>query len=128
MDELSIIPNSKLRDLIAKGLKYMESFKVIWDKVLSLLCEAVDQYALQWAKCEKVELSVLSSWKQMINGQIEERISKLEQNFKQTTGKVLQNADIKACLFDPHNKYVFVPADKAPNNIIIMCKGIRSRL
>ena len=51
-----------------------------------------------------------------------ERISKLKQNFKQPTGKVLQNADVKACLSDLHNKYVFVPADKAPNNIIIICK------
>ena len=93
-----------------------------WDKHLSLLCEAVDQYALQWAKREIVELSVLLSWKQMVKGQIEERISKLKQNFKQPTGKVLQNANLKACLFDLHNKYVFVPADKAPNNIIIICK------
>ena len=58
----------------------------------------------------------------MVKGQIEERISKLKQNFKQPTGKVLQNADVKACLSDLHNKYVFVPADKAPNNIIIICK------
>ena len=35
---------------------------------------------------------------------------------------MLQNADIKACLSDLHNKYVFVPADKASNNIIIICK------
>ena len=69
-----------------------------------------------------VEHSVLSSWKEMVKGQIEERISKLKQNFKQPTGKVLQNADVKACLSDLHNKYVFVPADKAPNNIIIICK------
>ena len=82
----------------------------------------VDQYALQWTKQEIVELSVLSSWKEMVKDQIEERISKLKQNFKQPTGKVLQNADVKACLSDLHNKYVFVPADKAPNNIIIICK------
>ena len=58
----------------------------------------------------------------MVKGQTEERISKLKQNFKQPTGKVLQNVDVKACLSDLHNKYVFVPADKAPNNIIIICK------
>ena len=81
-----------------------------------------DQYALQWTKREMVELSVLSSWKEMVKDQIEERISKLKQNFKQPTGKVLQNADVKACLSDLHNKYVFVPADKVPNNIIIICK------
>ena len=58
----------------------------------------------------------------MVKSQIEDCISKLKQNFKQPTGKVLQNADVKACLSDLHNKYVFVPADKAPNNIIIICK------
>ena len=71
---------------------------------------------------EIVELSVLSSWKEIVKGQIEERISKVKQNFKQPTGKVLQNADVKACLSYLHNKYVFVPSDKAPNNIIIICK------
>ena len=120
--DLSIIPNFKLRDLIAKGPKYREPCKVDWDKNLSLLCEAVDQYALQWAKREIVELSVLSSWKEMVKGQIEERISKLKLNFKQPTGKVLQNADVKACLSYLHSKYVFVPADKAPNNVVIICK------
>ena len=67
---LSIIPNSKLRDLTAKDPKYREPCKVDWDKNLSLLCEAVDQYALEWAKGEMVELSVLSSWKEMIKGKL----------------------------------------------------------
>ena len=120
--DLSIIPNSKLRDLIANSPKYREQCKIDWDKSLSLLCEAVDQYALKWAKRELVELSVLSSWKEMVKGQIKQHISQLKQNFKQPTGKVLQNVDVKACLSDLHNKYVFVPADKAPNNIIIICK------
>ena len=120
--DFSIIPNSKLRDLIAKGPKYREPCKVDWDKNLSLLCEVVDQYALQWAEREMVELSVLSSWKEMVKGQIKEHISKLKQNFKQPTGKVLPNADVKACLSDLHNKYVFVPIDAAENNIIIIYK------
>ena len=111
-----------MKDLIAKGPKYREPCKVDWDKNLSLLCEDVDQYVLQWAIREIVELSVLSSGKGMVKGQIEERISKLKQNFKQPNGKVLQNVDVKACLSDLHNKYVFVPADKVPDNIIIICK------
>ena len=49
-------------------------------------------------------------------GKIEEHISKLKQHFKEPTGKVMQNVDVKACLSDLHNKYVFEPADKAPNN------------
>ena len=69
-----------------------------------------------------VELSVLSSWKEMVKGQIEEHISKLKQNFKQSAGKMLQNGDVKACLSDPHSKYGFVPTDKSPDNIIVICK------
>ena len=88
-DDLSVIPNSKFRDLIAKGPKYREPCKVDWDRNLSLSCEAVDQCALQWAKQEMVELSVLSSWKEMVKGQTEEPIFKLKQNFKQSTGRVL---------------------------------------
>ena len=45
-----------------------------------------------------VEPSVLSSWKEMAKSQIEERISKQKQNLKQPTGKVLQNAGVKACM------------------------------
>ena len=72
------------------------------------MCEAVDQYALQWAKWEIVELSVLSSWKEMVKGQIEEHcISKIKQNFKQPTGKVLQNVDVKECLSDLHNMFLY---------------------
>ena len=82
--DLSDIPNSKLRDLIAKGSTYREPRKVDWHKNLSLLCEAVDQCALQWAKRKMVGLSVPLSWKQMVKSQAEERISKLKQNFKQT--------------------------------------------
>ena len=58
----------------------------------------------------------------MVKGQIEECISKLKQNFKHPTGKMLQNADVKACLSDLHNRYVLVSADEAPNNIMIICK------
>ena len=88
--DLSVIPNSKLRDLFAKGPKYREPCKVDWDKNLSLLCEAVDQYTLQWAKREIVELSVLSSWKEMVKGQIEKRISKLKQPPQAQIGKLWQ--------------------------------------
>ena len=82
--DLSIIPNSKLRDLIGKGPKYREPCKVDWDKNLSLLCEAVDQYALQWAKREIVELSVLSSWKEMVKGQIERTCFQAKTEFQTT--------------------------------------------
>ena len=44
---LSVFPNFKLRDLIAKDPKYGEPCKVDWDENLSFLCEAAYHYALQ---------------------------------------------------------------------------------
>ena len=62
--------------------KYREQSKIDLDKNSSLLREAVDQYAMQWAELETVELSVLSPWKEVAKGLIEERVSKIKQNFK----------------------------------------------
>ena len=70
-----------------------------------------------------VELSVLSSRKEMVKSQIKERTSKLKQNFKQPVDKVLQSAEVKSCRSDLHNWYISVPADKAPYNIVIICKS-----
>ena len=36
---------------------------------------------------------------------------------------MLKNVDVKSCLPDLHNKYVLVPADKAPSNVIMICKS-----
>ena len=44
---ISVIPNSKLKDLITKGPDYREPCRVDRDKNLSPLCKAVDQYALR---------------------------------------------------------------------------------
>ena len=73
-----------------------------------------------------VKLSIISYWQEMIKSQTEERISKLKQNLKQPTGKVLRNAEVKVCLSDLYSKYVLVPTDKAKNKIfyhtIVICK------
>ena len=46
----------------------------------------------------------------------------MEINFKQPSHKVLDNHTVKECLNQLHEKFVFVPADKAGNNVIIVCK------
>ena len=66
----------KLQTILQSYVKGITSR--LWDKNLSLLCKAVDQYALQLAKWEMVVLSVISSGKEMVKGQIEERIFKLK--------------------------------------------------
>ena len=43
-------------------------------------------------------------------------------NFKSPKGKVLDQPDVKDTLHKLHANYVLVPADKAANNVIIVCK------
>ena len=45
-----------------------------------------------------------------------------ETEFQRTQWQGVAKCRQKACLPDLHYKYVFVPADKAPNNIIIICR------
>ena len=40
----------------------------------------------------------------------------------EVTGKVLDQPDVKDTLHKLHANYVLVPADKAANNVIIVCK------
>ncbi len=117
--DLTIIDNHKLKDLILKGPKYREPTKVNWVKNKSMIFDSVDLYAKKWAKREREDLSLLSLWKDKVKSIIETRISKLERNFKQPKHKVLENHSVKECLKQLHEKFVFVPADKAGNNVIL---------
>ena len=61
MGDISITPNSTLRDLIAIGTKYGDPSKVNWNKNTTLALEPVNNYALQKAKRAVVGLLVLPS-------------------------------------------------------------------
>ena len=53
---------------------------------------------------------------------VADRISNLKGHFKSPKWKVLDQLDVKDTLHKLHANYVLVPADKAANNVIIVCK------
>ena len=53
---------------------------------------------------------------------VADRISNLKGHFKSPKCKVLDQLDVKDTLHKLHANYVLVPADKAANNVIIVCK------
>ena len=53
---------------------------------------------------------------------VADRISNLKGHFKSPKCKVLDQPDVKDTLHKLHANYVLVPADKAANNVIIVCK------
>ena len=79
-------------------------------------------YAKNWSKREQVELKYLSEWKDQLKELVTDRISNLKGHFKSPKCKVLDQPDVKDTLHKLHANYVLVPADKAANNVIVVCK------
>ena len=82
----------------------------------------IDLYAEQWSKREQVDLKYLSEWKDQIKELVVERISSLKEKILSPKQKILSDPDVKDTLRRLHDDFVLVPADKAANNVIVVCK------
>ena len=87
-----------------------------------MFLESIDLYAKSWSTREQVELKYLSKWKDQLKELFADRISNLKGHFKSPKCKVLDQLDVKDTLHKLHANYYLVPADKAANNVIIVCK------
>ena len=67
----------------------------------------------QWSKGEQVDPKHLSEWK---------RISTLKEKLQSAKQKILNDPDVKDTLTRLHDDFVLVPADKAANNVTVVCK------
>ena len=119
---LEIISNVALRKLISKGPKFREQNKIAWGKDKKIILDAIENHAKSWAKKENSDISVLDEWTEEIRAIVNTKIRKLQRQVTQPPDPILTDKDVKTCLEQLHDKYVFVPADKAANNVIIICK------
>ena len=69
-----------------------------------------------------MELKYLSEWKDQLNELVADRISNLKMHFKSLKCKVFDEPDVKDTIYNLHANYVLVPAHKAANNVIAVCK------
>ena len=88
----------------------------------TMFSESIDLYAKNWSKREQVELNYLSEWKDQLKELAADRISNLKGHLKYPKCKVLAQPGVKDTLHKLHANYILVPADKAANNVIIVCK------
>ena len=121
-EDLRVIENARLRELVAKGPKYREPNRVNWKATETMFLESIDLYAKNWSKREQVDLKYLSEWKDHLKELVTDHISNLKGHFKSPKCKVLDQPDVKDTLHKLQANYVLVPADKAANNVIIVCK------
>ena len=86
-----------------------------------MISNSIDLYAEQWSKREQVDLKYLSEWKDQIKELVVERISSLNEKIRSLKQKILSNLDVKDTLKRLHDDFVLVPADKAADNVIVVC-------
>ena len=67
-------------------------------------------------------MSALEEWSETVKLIIKNRISNLQRREFRVKPKILEDRHVRAYLNELHEKYVLVPADKAGNNIIFVCK------
>ena len=121
--DLNIISNESLRNVLSKGPKYREPKSINWNFNFKLLMDAVEDYARKWNKREQdTEIDSLSEWVKAVRSLIQLRIKKLRRSMNANATSIFNNRDVAETLASIHNEYVVVPADKAPNNIVFICK------
>ena len=117
--DLNIIRISKFRDILSKGPK-PRSFT--WKQNSKLILDSVEEYARRWAKKEDVEVDTLSEWVKSVMSLVNRRVSVLSRTMSRRHESVFDDQDVAAELAEIHEKFVVVPADKASDNIVFVCK------
>ena len=121
--DLCIIKDRHLRKLLLKGPSYREQNNINWNKVITLILHAVNKYRVKWAKKERIDVRVLAEWEHEVCALVKKRVAYLKRkHICQRKCKVLTNNKHLEYLEAFQQHFVLVPADKAANNIIVVCK------
>ena len=76
----------------------------------------------KWAEREKVDNQVLLEWYNNVVQDVSKAVTRLNKNRKKTKKMTLSSPVISKILEDLQKEFVFVPTDKASNNIAVVCK------
>jgi hypothetical protein len=77
----------------------------------------------RWAKHENKELHTLSAWVKSIRGILKSRIRNIRTKVRTTYPSVFSKPELINALERLHEEFVLVPADKACDNIVFVCKA-----
>jgi hypothetical protein len=97
---------------------------VNWDKFEKDLRISLESCVTKWAFDKKVESSVFDCWIDEVMSQVKSKVKKLRSRRHNRRRSVLGSPDVAKYLAELQEKYVFVPTDKASNNLAVVCKKL----
>ena len=81
------------------------------------------EYKRRWSTREGVDVRAFNEWEHKVNECIQRKIASLRnKHINKRRRHVLKCKKHLESLNSLHSKYVLVPADKAANNVIVVCK------
>ena len=87
------------------------------------IASALNDFGNRWCKRESVECNAMKEWKLSIFNIVDKRIKFYSQNTNLLPPKPKSSfRHLKQGIQEFHRKYVLVPADKAANNVVVVCR------
>ena len=120
--DFGIITNEDLKQLLLKGPKYEEQASINWGCNIKLIFTALEDYAKKWAKEKSQQYDCLQDCVKHVKQMVRSRANSLRKTVESKRQGILELNSVKVRLKELQEKYVFVPVDKAANNIIVVCK------
>jgi hypothetical protein len=121
--DLGIIKNEALRQLIKKGPNYREPRPYNFDDIRNEISETIEPTMIKWANREDINAYEWGEWREKLNELITEKCDELKKRTWPANDIIMKQKEVKKELEDLHDRYVLVPADKAQNNILVICKA-----
>ena len=116
---LNIIRNNEIRNLCKKGLRFREVPKPNKEKLLTALGSGIQRYISQVSRKRNIPEVCFLPWKQELLKLLKCKVDKLEPYSYNNVLAVNKNSEE---LLRLQQKFVFIPTDKAGNNITVVCK------
>ena len=120
---LKIIPDIRIRNIVSKGPKYRFPSQIDFNRCREEIASALNDFGNRWCKQESVECNAMKGWKLSIFNIVDKRIKFYSQNTNLLPPKPKSSfRHLKQGIQEFHRKYVLVPADKAANNVAVVCR------
>ena len=122
--DLRIIQNKHLRELIQKSPNFREPRTINWKRSRKKIEEGLDICSSRYRTIDpNLTEEDMTPWKTEVLRKVDDKIKILRRKLKfQKLDPVLKRPEVIDHLKQLHETFVFVPIDKAGNNIAIICK------
>ena len=105
---------------LGKSQKFVQEIEVFKSENgnTKLIVDSMENSPWKWTRRNKEEVDPLSEWIKAVMSLTQIKICKL----KKSMSTKATSPDVAETLFTVHNQYLPFHADKAPNNIVLVCK------